>query len=148
MMAIIGISSTLSKDFYPIDIGRLANYGDFMAKTFCEAFNEHLEASGVKITEIANATGVNKDSLYKLKYGRTRNMGVDDAIKVAAFFGETVEEFMGVGPGGLRDVLLEKIAQLSERERRILEVSITAVLASRDADTEPQESDQPTEEAQ
>ena len=119
-----------------------------MHKTFSQALIEHLENTGVRVTEIAAATGVHKDALYKLKYGKTRNMSVDDAIKVAAFFGETVEEFMGIGPGALRDTLMDQIAQLSESERQIFEASLKAVLAARDHGGEAQEPDRSAEEDQ
>jgi len=41
-----------------------------MRKNFREAFIEHLERTGAKVTEIAGDTGLNKDSLYALKRGR------------------------------------------------------------------------------
>lgn len=108
-----------------------------MEKTFSEAFIEHLEASGRKVTEIATASGVHKDSLYALKRGNTRNMSVDLAIKVAAAFGETVEEFMGledphVAVGHLHGL----IDQLSDQERAIFSASLKAVLDTRAAQPE------------
>ncbi len=117
-----------------------------MSKTFSQAFNDHLSEANVKITEVARGSGVTKEALYSLKYGKTRNMSVDDAIKVAAYFGETVEEFMGQKPRRLRDALLDQIQQLSERERRILEVSLKAVLAEREVDVESSEPESPGEE--
>lgn len=103
-----------------------------MQKTFSEAFIEHLDKTGKKVTEIARTSGVPKDALYSLKYGKTRNMGVEDAMRVAAAFGETIEEFMGVSTGQVRDRLLIQMAQLTERERALLEAALAAVLANRD----------------
>ncbi len=106
-----------------------------MQKTFSQAFNEHLEKTGARVTDIANKSGVKKDSLYALKRGTTRNMGVDDAIRVAAAFGETVEEFMRLSPEQVRNQLAEQIARLTPQEQAILEVSLTAILSQRaDAD--------------
>lgn len=102
-----------------------------MQKTFSEAFNEHLEKTGARVTDIANKSGVKKDSLYALKRGTTRNMGVDDAIRVAAAFGETVEEFMGLSPAQVRDQLAEQIARLTPQEQAILEASLAAILSQR-----------------
>lgn len=119
-----------------------------MHKNFRDAFNEHVKSTGVRITEIAAATGLKKDSLYALRRGTTMNMNVKDAIKVAAFFGETVEEFMGIGRGALRDSLMDQIAQLSESERQIFEASLKAVLAARDHGGEAQEPDRSAEEDQ
>jgi len=103
-----------------------------MQKTFSEAFNEHLDRTGARVTDIANKSGVKKDSLYALKRGTTRNMGVDDAIKVAAAFDETVEEFMGLSPAQVRNQLAEQIARLTPSEQAILEASLTAILSQRE----------------
>lgn len=103
-----------------------------MEKTFAEAFVEHLEASGKKVTEIASASGVHKDSLYALKRGNTRNMSVDLAIKVAGAFGKSVEEFMGLkDPRIATDHLQGLIDQLSDQERAILSASIKAIVDAR-----------------
>ncbi len=107
-----------------------------MQKTFSEAFNEHLEKTGARVTDIANKSGVKKDSLYALKRGTTRNMGVDDAIRVAAAFGETVEEFMGLSPAQVRDQLAEQIARLTPQEQAILEASLAAILSQRADDNQ------------
>jgi plasmid maintenance system antidote protein VapI len=111
-----------------------------MHKTFSDAFNEHLEKTGARVTNIATKSGVKKDSLYALKRGTTRNMGVDDAIRVAAAFGETVEEFMGLSPAQVRDQLVEQIARLTPSEQAILEASLTAILSQREGSdpAEPQ----------
>ena len=119
-----------------------------MRKNFREAFIEHLERTGAKVTEVAAATGLNKDSLYALKRGTTMNMNVKDAILVAQFFGETVEEFMGIGPRALRDTLIDQISQLTDSERQIFEASLKAVLAARDHGGEAKESDRSAEEDQ
>ncbi|WP_457650852.1 hypothetical protein [Profundibacter sp.] len=119
-----------------------------MHKNFRDAFIEHLDRTGAKVTDISTATGVNKDSLYALKRGTTMNMNVRDAILVAEFFDKTVEEFMGVERGALRDSLIDQIAQLSDSERQIFEASLKAVLAARDRDGEAKEPDRSAEEDQ
>lgn len=101
-----------------------------MSKTFSDAFNEHLASTGAKVTDIAGKSGVKPDALYSLKYGKSRNMNVEDAIRVAQYFGETVEQFMGLAPGQVRDTLVEQIAQLSPREQKLLEVSLASILAA------------------
>ena len=102
-----------------------------MEKTFSEAFNEHLDRTGARVTDIASKSGVKKDSLYALKRGTTRNMGVDDAIRVAAAFGETVEQFMGLAPVLVRDQLSEQIGRLTEQEQAVLEATLAALLSQR-----------------
>ena len=100
-----------------------------MEKTFSKAFIEHLEKSDMKVTAVAVQSGVSKDALYSLKYGKSQNMAVDDAIRVAAVFGETVEEFLGLSASQIRSTLAEKVARLSAREQSILEASLDAILS-------------------
>lgn len=117
-----------------------------MHRTFSEAFIRHLETTGARVTDIAKKSGVKKDSLYALKRGTTRNMAVDDAIRVAAAFGETVEEFMGLSPVQVRDQLAEQIGRLSPSEQAILEASLSAILSQRDtADPAPLQDEVTTE---
>ncbi|KMW56954.1 hypothetical protein AIOL_001912 [Candidatus Rhodobacter oscarellae] len=78
---------------------------------------------------------MNRDALYALKQGKSQNMIVDDAIRVANYFGLTVEEFMGLSPAQVRDQLAEQIDRLTPQEQAILEASLTAILSQRaDAD--------------
>lgn len=99
-----------------------------MTKTFSAALIEHLDRTKRKVAEVAETAGVNADALYKLKSGNTRNMGVDDAIKVAHAFGETVEEFMGFDQRQLQSELQETFDQLTQSEQTILLASIKAIL--------------------
>lgn len=104
-------------------------------KTFADALREHIERTGATVTQIARGSGVNRDALYALKQGKSQNMIVDDAIRVANYFGLTVEEFMGLSPAQVRDQLVEQIARLTPQEQAILEASLTAILSQRaDAD--------------
>jgi plasmid maintenance system antidote protein VapI len=112
-----------------------------MRKTFSEALVDHLTKHGTRVTDIARATGVSKEALYSLKYGKTQNMTVDDAVKVAAFFDETVEEFMGLSSAQVRDSFYQRLSQLSDRERAILEAAITAFLGEQDPQPEAPEPD-------
>lgn len=106
-----------------------------MKKSFSEALNHHLDATGRKIPDIAEASGVKADALYKLKYGKTLNMAVDDAMRVAAAFGKTIEEFMDSRPARVKSELAQQIDLLTESERELLLASITALLAGRQNET-------------
>ena len=115
-----------------------------MSKSFSEAFNEHLARTGEKVADIATRAGVKRDALYSLKYGKSLNMAVDDAIRVAHAFGETVEEFMGLTATQARSSLIDQIQRLSPREQQILEASISAILAQRDVPDEAGSADEAT----
>ena len=81
---------------------------------------------------MAKRAGVSRDALYKVTYGKTRSPGLDVILGVAAAYGETVEEFMGLTPRQIRDSLAEQLARLTPREQAILEASISALLAQRE----------------
>lgn len=95
-------------------------------KTFADAFNEHVRRTARDITEIARTSGLNKDTLYAMRRGNTRNMSVDNAIKVAKAFDMTVEEFMGLSPAQIHDGLLAEIALLDPQSRSTLEAALRA----------------------
>ena len=116
-----------------------------MEKTFSQAFAEHIRSSGLSVAQVAEMTKLKADALYKLNKGTNRNMNVNDAIKVASVFGETIEEFMGVSERQTKSELLVMIERLSDRERELLLASIKAIVsdAERGSDlhTEDAESD-------
>lgn len=102
-----------------------------MDKKFREAFLDKVEQENLKIAVIARDAGVSKDMLNKFKQGRTQSINVDDAILVARYFGQTVNEFIGEDRPTLDDQLAQRLAKLSEKERQILIASLEAILASR-----------------
>lgn len=126
---------------YIIGPNSSAIYKPDMYENFSEAFNAHLEKRKVAVTAIAKGSGVSKESLYSLKYGKTLNMSVDDAIRVAAYFGETVEEFMGLTGPRVDDALIRRIEGLSPRERALLQAAIDAFLAPPDPAAPPDDRD-------
>lgn len=126
---LLGIYSIQSMGNFPLARIERLKYLAYMEKTFAEAFVEHLSSTGARVTDIAKKSGVDKDALYSLKYGKTRDMSVRDAIKVASAFGMTVEEFLGITTPEIDDALNRKLKSLSPRERALLSASIEAFLA-------------------
>lgn len=102
-----------------------------MEKSFSEALIMHIETSGRSVSEIAAAAGVNRDALYKVRSGKTKNMAVDDAVKVAAAFGKTIEEFMGLNEARVKSELQQQLDLLTDQERALLLGSIKAVVGQR-----------------
>ncbi len=100
-------------------------------KTFSQAFQEHLEASERSVRDVAAASGVNYDALYKLKYGKTQNMAVDDAGRVARVFDKSVEEFLDVEDILGKDELRGLLRKLTSSEQQFLLGSVKAIMATR-----------------
>lgn len=66
-----------------------------MIRTFRDAFLGALETTGQSLVTIARETGVPLGELKKLKQRTTARINVDDAKKVAAYFGVGLDEFLG-----------------------------------------------------
>ena len=103
-----------------------------MQKTFVKEFARRVKEQRLRISDIAEATGVSKDQLYRLSREERYSTNVDDAIKIAAYFGQTVNEFVGGTREEIEDTLLRQIAQLSQAERKLLAASLRALLDARD----------------
>lgn len=101
---------------------------------FRETLIARVHASGITVAELSRRTGVSKPQLDKLMQRRVVTTNVDDATKLARFFGETVEGLMGIGnPGAEASSSLSRIrqlaGQLSEAEQDMLEAQITGLIA-------------------
>ncbi len=66
------------------------------AGTFRKAFVEHLEKSGVSVAELSRQTDINYHALDKLKKRANGSTSAENAAKIAAYFGKSLEEFLGV----------------------------------------------------
>lgn len=104
---------------------------------FREALIRRVQASGITITDLARRTGVSKPQLDKLMQRRVHATNVEDAAKLARFFGETVEDFLGRTDGAAPSDAVSRIrllvGQLSLVEQEILEAQIAGLVARRGA---------------
>lgn len=64
-----------------------------MTKTFRDALLEALISTGISLKALSDATDVSYEQLKKLKQ-RSGSTNIDDAVRIAAFFGKTVEDFI------------------------------------------------------
>lgn len=53
------------------------------------------EAKGLTRRQVEYATGIARESLASIEYGRTKNPSIATAIKLANFYGVPVEELLG-----------------------------------------------------
>ena len=65
-----------------------------MIRTFRDAFIEVLQESGDTIANVARGSGVSEEQLKKLKQRPGAATNVDDAARVAAYFGLGLDEFL------------------------------------------------------
>lgn len=64
-----------------------------MEHTFKSALDQALEVTGRSLRSVAMDAGVSYEQLKNLKQGKSQRTNVDDAMKVAAAFGVTLEQF-------------------------------------------------------
>lgn len=65
-----------------------------MSRNFRDAYIAALERSEVSMRRLSEETGVSYDQLKKLRAREDASTNVDDAIKIAAFFGQHLHEFL------------------------------------------------------
>lgn len=101
---------------------------------FREALIDWVHRSGISVADLARKTGISKGQLDKLMQRRVAATNVDDAARLARFFGCTVEDFLGSGvPGGEDGTALSRIrvlvGQLSPDEQDMLEAQIAGLIS-------------------
>ena len=77
---------------------------------FREAMISRMDLSGTTAAEISRRTGVPKGTIDKLRQRKVDVTNVADAMKIAQFFGQSVEEFAGLTQ---RSGNIEEIVRLS-----------------------------------
>jgi len=102
-----------------------------MAKTFQDSLIWHMDEHGTTIAELSRATGVSTDTIKKLRTRANASTTAENAIRIAAYYGKTVEVFMRC-EGKADDRLSGLLSLLSERERQFLEAQIAGLLAARE----------------
>lgn len=103
---------------------------DFPADRFREALIEKMDMVGITAAELSRRTGVSKAQIDKLRQRKTEVTNVNDAIRLALFFGQPIEDFMGLTKRGTKQQeIIEKLGLLPPEVRDVFVVSINAMVA-------------------
>lgn len=72
------------------------NWGNLplMQQTFRDAFIAAIQTTGKSMRQVARDAGVSYEQLKNLAQGKAKSTNVDDAVRIAASFGTTLEEFL------------------------------------------------------
>ncbi len=90
-----------------------------------------LDRTGVSATELARRSGVSKAQIDKLRQRRANSTNVEDAIRIAACFGQDLEVFMGLHKRrDDRDQLAARIAKLNPAQMAMLEALLKGLTAT------------------
>lgn len=91
-----------------------------MVKRFRDALMERLETPGVTLADIARGAGVSYEQLKKVRQRIDGSTNVDDAVKIAHYFGVSLDEFLSDTTIQDRSEMLGLYAQLSDQEQQFL----------------------------
>jgi transcriptional regulator with XRE-family HTH domain len=110
----------MSRDFCRLYLGKMMAYLEHMTKSFRSALLDALETGDASLRQVADGAGVSYEQLKKICQRETASTNVDDAVKIAGFFGVSLDEFLGNDLVSTRSEIVHLYNQLSEAEREIL----------------------------
>ncbi|KPU84222.1 hypothetical protein JI58_05125 [Marinosulfonomonas sp. PRT-SC04] len=99
-------------------------------KKFREALLEKLDETGISLKQVADGAGVSYEQLKKLKQIKSRTTNVEDAMRVAHFFGLTLEELMAGQEASDQAEIVGLLGSLSTEARNFLITAAKAQLAA------------------
>lgn len=93
-----------------------------MVMTFREALLKALSETGASLSAVAEGAKVSYEQLKKVRSRPEASTNADDAVKVAHFFGMTLDEFLQDHLAEDRARAISKYNQLTPSEREMLRV--------------------------
>lgn len=102
-----------------------------MNMTFRDALVWHLNRNKTTLVDIAKGAGISIDILNKLKAREGSSTNAETAVAIAAYFGETVEQFMRCEDVEEKQRFTAIVDLLTDEERKILLAQVRGILASR-----------------
>lgn len=99
-------------------------------RTFREELIREIDASGVTSREVAEATGVSKAIIDKLRQRRIESTSVEAAARLARYFGRSVEEMAGLSIGNpeIADIV-RLFVRLTPDERELVRAQLKGIAA-------------------
>ena len=100
----------------------------FEKDTFREALIERMELTGTSAAELSRRTGVSKPLIDKLRQRKSELTNIYDAVLIARFFGQPVDEFMGIAKRAAKhQEILALLAALPPDTKDMLVLQIKAL---------------------
>lgn len=91
-----------------------------MTKTFRTALIDALDRTGIPLKQVCEGSKVSYEQFKKLVQREDAATNVDDAVRVANFFGVTMDEFIEDRTAEDRDAAADLWRRLSASERDLL----------------------------
>lgn len=99
--------------------------------TFRDALLRHMLDHNTTIAELSRGTGVSEGLIKKLRTREGGSTSAEVAMRIASFYGKTLEAFVSEGDEEERDRLAAMLDLLTEDERRILAAQIRGLIRDR-----------------
>ena len=91
-----------------------------MSMNFRDALLRAIESHEVSLRSVATGSGVSYEQLKKLKQRPDASTNIDDAVRIAGYFGQTLDQFLQEPDGSAPHHVTEIYTKLSERDRQRL----------------------------
>ena len=109
--------------------------------TFKESLLIQIEKRGLSLLEVSKGSSVSYEQLKKLKQGKSRSTNIDDALRIADYFGMDIKEFIGLEEESIQHRINLIVRDLLPESRVLLEKVATAQLAAQHLDDKKSELD-------
>ena len=100
-------------------------------KTFADALIWHMNREQTGVTELADATGVSRVIIKKLRMKKAASTAAENAVAISKFYGKTVSQFLQCDEQAIEDKLTHLIGLLTREERKQLERQVQGLLVTR-----------------
>lgn len=104
----------------------------FTMTSFREALMRHMTEQNTTIAELAAGARVSPDIIKKLRVRDQATTTAEVAMRIAAFYGKTMEEFVAGVDAGERAKLSSMLDLLSDDEVRVLASQVRGMIRERD----------------
>lgn len=102
-----------------------------MSGDFRDALLWHMERHGTSITELVEGTGVSRDVINKLKARADSSTTVENAVRIAAFYGKSVNQFLARREVTQEDRLATLLELLPPEARQLLAAQVEGLVKFR-----------------
>lgn len=103
-----------------------------MLRDFRTALLWHMEHHNTSITDLVDGSGVSRDVINKLKARADSSTTVENAVKIAAYYGKSVNQFLALREVTQEERIATLLELLPQEVQRLLAVQLEGLLRHRD----------------
>lgn len=102
-----------------------------MSGEFREALLWHMQRHETSITDLVDGSGVSRDVINKLRAREDSSTTVENGVRIAAYYGKTVNEFLARREVTSQDKLATLLELLPQEAQRLLAAQVEGLLRRR-----------------